>query len=172
MYRKSLKNIEPYKLLLIGDFEGLCKSFPECKQITRFIEEEINQGEVEFTGLVSIDKVPQLLINAECLLTTPLKFNSGGFPTKLGEYLLSGVPVVSTAVGEIEKYIINGVHALLSDPSDLEGVANNLLSVHQKKEMFSKMGIAGVEIVKEHFNANDYVEELITYLNRLRKKYA
>jgi glycosyltransferase involved in cell wall biosynthesis len=170
MYRKLLKDDEPYNLLLIGDFEVLCETFPECKQIILYIEKEVIQEYVIFTGLVPINDVPQLLVDAECLLTTPLKFVSGGFPTKLGEYLLSGVPVVATAVGEIEKYLIDGVHILLSDPNNLEGIANNLLSVHQKKENYYEMGKSAIEVVKKYFNANVYSYDLIDYLNKFKKK--
>ena len=35
----------------------------------------------------------------------------GGFPTKLGEYLATGNPVVVTKVGEIPNYLIDGVNA-------------------------------------------------------------
>jgi len=41
---------------------------------------------------------------------------AGGFPTKLGEYLASGVPVLLTDVGEISKYITDGKHAWLVAP--------------------------------------------------------
>ena len=40
------------------------------------------------------------------------------FPTKIGEYLASGRPIVTTAVGEMPRYFEDGVTAFISAPDD------------------------------------------------------
>lgn len=61
--------------------------------------------------------MPQMLKNAEALvLDRPNSLQAQyGFPTKLGEYLLTGNPVVVTKVGDIPLYLKDGVSALLSE---------------------------------------------------------
>lgn len=170
-YYKYCKLVEnkPFKLILIGDYEGLCKSFPECLEIKKYIVENNIQSNVEFKGLIQIDNVPQILLNSECLLTTPIKYVSGGFPTKLGEYLLSGVPVVATAAGEISNYLTHKKNILLSPPSDLDDVARNILYVHQNKMEAKEIAESAKIVVREIFNAESYSAELIKFLKSLVK---
>ena len=61
--------------------------------------------------------MPKYLCNAKLLaLARPDSIQAqGGFPTKLGEYLATGRPVVVTKVGEIPDYLEDGVNAFLSD---------------------------------------------------------
>jgi len=71
---------------------------------------------VKLLGELNRDEVPGYLMNAY-LLVLPRpdsKQARGGFPTKLGEYLASGRPVISTSVGEIPKYLTDKEAFLIS----------------------------------------------------------
>lgn len=59
-------------------------------------------------GSVDRDSIPKLLFSAKILvLARPDSLQArGGFPTKLGEYLASGQPVIVTRVGEIPKILL------------------------------------------------------------------
>jgi len=159
-----LKGHLPLDLVLIGDFLGLCKSFPECKEILNYIKINNLESNVDFKGLVSIIDVPNILMNAKCLLTTPLEYVSGGFPTKLGEYLLSGVPVVSTSAGEIEKYLTNNENIFLSATGDLDGIAQNILFIDQNANQAAIIGESGKNLALKVFNADTYSKKLIEFL--------
>lgn len=172
-YANYVKGISenPYKLLLIGDFEGLCKKYPENLSILKYIEDENIKQDIIFKGLVDNNDVPTLLVNAKCLLTTPMKYISGGFPTKLGEYLLSGVPVVTTAAGEIPNYLTHGKDILMSPPSnDIREIAQNLIFVHKNPEEANKIAIQGKILAEKVFNANTYIEAMILFLENIRNK--
>lgn len=82
---------------------------------------ELGVGDrVDFMGLVDAKQLPQLLVDADALaLARPRSLQAEyGFPTKLGEYLLSGNPVVVTAVGDIPRFLADGESALLAAPDD------------------------------------------------------
>jgi glycosyltransferase involved in cell wall biosynthesis len=160
----NIKKEKPLKLILIGDYIGLCKTHPECNQILDYIIENKLEDNIEFKGLIPINEVPNILINSKCLLTTPLSYTSGGFPTKLGEYLLSGVPVVATSAGEIDLYLTNNENILLSNVGDLESIAKNLLYVDSNEIETKKIGESGKKIALNVFNAENYTKKLITYL--------
>lgn len=156
----------PYKLLLIGDFEGLCKSHPECNQIVDYIRDNALDNNVIFKGLISIQDIPHMLINAKCLLTTPLKYVSGGFPTKLGEYLLSGVPVIATSAGEISEYLTHNENILLSPVEDYEDIAQKILFVQENNVEAQKIAKAGKRVAERVFNADYYIDDLIPFLKK------
>ncbi|ANH80935.1 hypothetical protein A8C56_08015 [Niabella ginsenosidivorans] len=159
----------PFLLYLVGDFEKLCEKFPACLGIRTYIHENGLDNYVQILGKQPIDTVPTILISANCLLTTPAKFSSGGFPTKLGEYLLSSVPVVATNAGEISDYVTNGYDILLSKVGDLDDVAKNILFVHQHPKEANIIGKNGMRTAKEKFNAATYTDALVKFIISLKE---
>ena len=83
---------------------------------------------VIFTGFVNANLIPQLLMGAEVLLLDrPDNIQArNGFPTKLGEYLLTGKPVVVTKVGDIPLFLKDGESALLADPQNEQDFADKI----------------------------------------------
>ena len=65
------------------------------------------EGKVHFLGFVGREEIPDYLCSAKIVvLPRPDSRQArGGFPTKLGEYLASGRPVIATKVGEISEYL-------------------------------------------------------------------
>lgn len=64
------------------------------------------QRNIRLLGLVSHDKLPDLFssFDAALMAYAPIQFQQYTFPSKMGEYLLAGLPVVSTRIPEIEPY--------------------------------------------------------------------
>ena len=83
---------------------------------------------VVFTGTVSYDEMPQLLTDAKILaLNRPDSLQAKyGFPTKLGEYLLTGNPVVITDTGDISLFLKDQESAMIADSQDDEDFAQKL----------------------------------------------
>jgi glycosyltransferase involved in cell wall biosynthesis len=166
-YKKycDLSSENAYRLVLIGNYNNL----PDKNKIDTFIQNNHLQDKIEIKGLVPINKVPQLLIDADCLLTTPNEYVSGGFPTKLGEYMLSGVPVVATNAGEVGNYVTHMEDILISQPGELDNVATNILFIQQNKAMGLIFAENARNRAKEFFNADNYVNELISFINKISK---
>jgi glycosyltransferase involved in cell wall biosynthesis len=75
-----------------------------------------------------------------------------GFPTKLGEYLALGRPVVVTKVGEIPRFLEDGRTAYLVETGHVENFANKLREVFADRERAEKIGLAGKEVAKSCFD--------------------
>lgn len=163
-YVKIVGEEKAMKLVLIGDFKKLREKFPECERIMEYISIHSLGKFVDFKGLVAIQDVPQLLINASCLITTPSKFESGGFPTKLGEYMLSGVPVVATSAGEISEYVRDRHDIFLCEVGDLESIANNILFVQDNKEFSRHVALNAIITAQTKFNADTYARKLLDFI--------
>ena len=69
--------------------------------LERIIEQEGLANNTSFR-FAQYNDVPKILSEADILVSSqPVTVRAdGGFPTKLGEYLMSGTPVLSTNVGE------------------------------------------------------------------------
>lgn len=109
---------------------------------------------VIFTGMVSADQMPQILKDAIVLaLDRPDSLQAqNGFPTKLGEYLLSENPVVVTKVGDIPKFLKDGESALLAEQRNPNEFASKLCWVLEHPKEAAEIGRRGKEVAMKEFN--------------------
>lgn len=147
-----------YALKIIGDFERM----PNKNDLLTLIESQVY--EVEIMGQMPITEVPDILANASCLLTTPNYYESGGFPTKLGEYMLSGVPVVATRVGELEEFVTNNYDIILAEPGNIDEISKKLLWIEKHPEEAKKTAIKAFETASHDFSADTYIPQLSEFL--------
>ena len=125
------------------------------------------EGKVTFTGLVSSYELPQVLKDAECLVlarpdTLQAKY---GFPTKLGEYLLTENPVVVTSVGEIPLYLDDHVNAYLTTPGDSSKIASSIIEALTSSTA-NEIGKAGAVVAKTNFNCEIESQKVISFFFR------
>jgi len=156
----EMQPTSPWLLQLIGDFNYL----EDRHEIKDYIRVNNLDQKVIITGMVNNSDIPQYLLDASCLMTTPQHFNSGGFPTKLGEYMLSGTPVVVTSAGEIPLYVKHGEDVLLSEPGDIKNIASNLIQVQRDPDAAKKMGECAQKKAKTIFNAETYIEPFLNFI--------
>ena len=135
-----------------------------CLILDLVINDDSLKNRIQVLGKVDIDEVPQILINASCLLTTPNSYISGGFPTKLGEYMLSGVPVVATNAGEISDYVEDRNEVILVPVGDIDSIAEQILFVEQHPSEVKIMAENAKRKVCTTFSADTYVNNLIRFL--------
>lgn len=107
--RKEYKN---YKLQLIG----ANKSKDYISSLHQLCKELNIEDNVIFRGYLSYKDIPLALMQSKLLvLCRPNnKQAEGGFPTKIGEYLMSKVPVCITPLGNLLEYLEDGVNAYVA----------------------------------------------------------
>jgi len=112
------------------------------------------EDKVVFTGIIPAEHIPQVLMNAEVLaLDRPDNLQAKhGFPTKLGEYLLTGNPVVVTTVGDIPGFLKDGESAVLAKPDAPESFSSRLNWVLSHKDEGRSIGERGKEVALKEFN--------------------
>ena len=135
--------------------------------------ESLNLSErVVFTGVIPSTEMPQLLTDAEILaLDRPDNIQAKyGFPTKLGEYLLTGNPVVLTKVGDIPLFLKDGVSALIADPDNPKSFANKLDWALSHYEESKVIGLAGKQVALQSFDAYIESEKMIRIIDLTKTK--
>lgn len=120
------------------------------------------ENKVVFTGMVSSEKLPQILKNANILaLDRPDGIQAKyGFPTKLGEYLLSGNPVVITDVGDISLFLKDRESAFISLPDSVDSFANKLYEALNVPENAKNIGQKGKMIGETYFSLSFVKKQL------------
>ena len=167
--------------ILIKSFALVCKKRPDIKLFIigktpsqteasdnlRLIKSLGIEERIVFTGVVSSEQMPQLLKDAVVLaLARPDNLQAKyGFPTKLGEYLLTENPVVVTSVGDIPLFLKDGVSALISEPSSVEMFAEKLLWALENPGEASVIGKAGAAVAAEFFNSDIETKKLLSVIS-------
>lgn len=149
-----------YRLHLVGNFDKM----PNAEKLKKIISDNSISEEVQILGLIPIEKVPNILCNAACLVTTPNFYISGGFPTKLAEYMLSGVPIIATNAGEVSNYIANREDMLIEAPGDLDSIASAMLYIEKNPKIGNELAQNAKRKASVIFNAHTYVKDLHNFL--------
>lgn len=121
---------------------------------------------VVFTGMISYDIIPQKLVNAAVLaLSRPDNLqNQNGFPTKLGEYLMSGNPVVVTSVGEIPLYIQDGYNGYVAQPNNVDSFVHKLCQAVEGLSNGSEVAIRGKQMAKTEFSYRYQTKKALDFI--------
>lgn len=122
---------------------------------------------VQFVGALTPDEVPAFLSNATVLaLHRPDCLQAiHGFPTKLGEYLLSGTPVVVTRVGDIGMYLTDKVNAFLVEPGNIEEFASKLDWVLSHPADATIVAKTGRDVALKEFDSVNEAQKIIEFMS-------
>jgi glycosyltransferase involved in cell wall biosynthesis len=154
--------------VLIRAFHNVNKSFPSLRLILggKWINESVHEEAVNmvqdlglsdviiFSGFVSPEELKSLILNAK-ILCVPRKESTettASFPTKLVEYLATGIPVLTTSVGDIPKYLIDGKNGYLAKPNNVDSLTEKLILINTNYKQAILVGKAGKKLAFEEFS--------------------
>lgn len=148
-----------YKLMIIGRTPDKDQKFSNL----RLVESLGLSNKVIFTGAIPYNQVPQMIVDADILaLDRPNnKQAKYGFPTKLGEYLISGNPVVITNVGDMHLFLKHKVNALIAEPDSIDSFSKELIWTIEHPEEAKVIGERGKEVAHNCFNGAIEGERLL-----------
>lgn len=185
-YCGTLNNDKDGVNILIEAFKRIAPSFPQLHLYliggAASVEEEKNYKEkvnesqlndrVKFTGRISKEEIPDFLCNAEILLLPrpESKQAEGGFPTKLGEYLATGNPVIATSVGEIPFYLTDQENVFLAKPGSIESLTQKINEVFDDRSKSISIAKKGQIIVQEHFNYKMQTKNIYSFIDNLKSQ--
>lgn len=148
-FSKFHRSHQDFKLYIIG--KGIENNVID--SLKKLVQKEHVEDAVDFTGPILPSEMPQILYDASVLaLSRPNNLQAqNGFPTKLGEYLATGKPVVVTCVGDIPLFIKDGVNGYLSEPNS-DSFADKLSYVVDHYSEALIVGLEGKKLSQDAFN--------------------
>jgi glycosyltransferase involved in cell wall biosynthesis len=87
-----------------------------------------------------------------------------GFPTKVGEYLAAGAPVIATRVGDVGIYLQHEQSALLAEPENVKSIAQCMQFIIDNPEAAKKIGRQGQMVAKKNFHYPCYAESIAEFV--------
>lgn len=154
-----------WDLQIIGDAPGT----DMLGRMQKVAEDLSLSRRVEFTGMVRRDEIPAYLGRAGvlALLRSSGTFSKAGFPTKLGEYLATGKPVVVTSVGDIPLYLQDQVNAYLVPPDNPEAFAQKLDEVLADYAHALEVGRKGRDVAVREFDYRSNCLKIAEFVRQL-----
>lgn len=168
--------------LIIKAFAKISDSFPEytlhlygaptpstASLLSDLIKNLELSDRVFVEGRVNSDEVPEILNSSMVLVSSqPNTLRAaGGFPTKLGEYLSTGVPTIVTDVGENSKDLVNMKDCVFTVPGDVEDYADKLGWVLSNYEDALKIAENGRAFIQEKYSAESTGFKMKQFLMKL-----
>lgn len=154
-----------YKLVLYGKSENEVQ-LDEYKKMARKLGVHTK---VVFAGNKSNKEIPYLISRALVLvLPRPDSEQAqNGFPTKLGEYLITGNPVVVTSVGDIPHYLKDGESAFIAIPGSVDSFVYKLKEVLTDYKCSQMVGAEGKKVAEKYFNNLTQTQNILQFAESL-----
>lgn len=128
-----------------------------------------SDGRIRFAGYLDRKALLQEYAAAS-VLAVPLfddVVSHARFPTKIAEYLAAGRPVVTNRVGEVPRYLEDGVSAHVPPPGDAAAFAAGINRVLDDEAGALVMGRRGREVAERHFHYANHGAALLEFFSSL-----
>ncbi|MGI9551619.1 MAG: glycosyltransferase family 4 protein [Aurantibacter sp.] len=132
-----------------------------------------NKGHIRLTANLAHKEIPQYYSNASALLIPlrPTLQDEARFPHKIGEYLASGRPMITTAYGEINHYpFIDKETALVAKDYSIDSFAEKMRYVLEHPEKSKEIGLAGRQMGLDNFDYSKHGKSLLDFCVSLDQK--
>jgi len=128
------------------------------------------KNRIIFTGKLNRSEIAIQIKNSYCLvLDRPNNIQAKyGFPTKLGEYLASGKPVIITKVGDIPLYLTDNINVYLAEPDNIGSFSAKLRECLSNPIQAQKIGLEGQKLAYNEFNYLKCVHKMLEQIEGRR----
>lgn len=153
-----------YKLVLTG---SPVRS-PDYQKIIDTINDEKLNSYVVFTGYLQEKELQNTICTAELhILTKPEnRQNHYNFPTKIGEYMITGRPILATNVGVIGELLTNEVNVFFTEYSS-DAIAEKMIYIIKNKHFATQIGNNGRLYALCNFDYEYHTDKMIEFFNKL-----
>lgn len=118
---------------------------------------------IKYLGNLPSYEIPNLLCKSTALMLTPHKnYETKGFPTKLGEYLASGTPVICSSIDDLMAVLPSDT-AYIVPPNMPEKIACALQSIVENNQLAETIAKKGRQLMSENYTIHAYKHKLIHF---------
>jgi glycosyltransferase involved in cell wall biosynthesis len=146
------------------------KGMPErLELINRIISESPFNKKIHYLGFLSDQDYYHTISSADilCVVRVQSDFADRGFPFKLGEFLATGRPVIASSIGDVNRYLTDGLNAILVEPGSVDSIAAGLQRLLTNPDNAIKIGGAGREVALEKFDTLIHRDNFLQFIGKL-----
>lgn len=142
----------------------------EGAEMKRLVEDLGIAKRVVFLGYLKREEIPNYISNAKVLVMVRKGnlLSEYSFPSKLLEYLATGVPTIAVNVGEIKRYFDDGENIQIVEPDDENVLATKLTDVLSHYPAAVEVGLRGKKTLEAKFNYRVQAKEIFGIVRGLK----
>lgn len=150
-FGETLSKIKvPVKYILTGSIA----SSPVADELRQIISDYNLSDNVEFIGFLKEDAVRHYLSGASLVISNKRRTqqNYYGFSTKVGEYLMAAVPLVTTDWGETPRWLKDGESAYIVEAENVCALSDAIARAFNNPQERVRIGLGGQAICEKNFD--------------------
>jgi glycosyltransferase involved in cell wall biosynthesis len=159
----SFNTLENYDVYLYLAIKG---NDEELNKILEYIDKNPQREKIKVFSTLNEKQLYNYYKNAKALLIPlrPTIQDAARFPHKIGEYLASGNPVISTNYGEIKHYFKDRDTMLIAEAYDTKEFADKMNYVVKNREEAENIGRNGKEFAFKNFKYELFGKRITDFL--------
>jgi glycosyltransferase involved in cell wall biosynthesis len=126
------------------------------------------EDKIQLLGFVSSQELLRYNSMADILFVcrTSSPFANHGFPWKLGEYCMTGKPIIATNVSDIELYFTDNENLFIVAPDNPKAIADKVTYIFNDYEKALEVARKGTETAVKSFDYLEKTNELKQFITR------
>lgn len=158
-FRKIVEYFQTARLILVGEGRNaeLARLEQDIKRLD--LEKHVILIRGVFKRLPSIYRAADLFV-----LTSQFE----GFPNSLCEAAASGLPIVTTPVGSVPDYFLEGNNCLYAKIGDVDDLTEKMVRLLLDRQLRRTMGKANFQLAKERFDLRRRCTYLVSLVEQIR----
>lgn len=141
----------------------------EQTEIEKYLAENPDCG-INYHGVVSRDKLPQVLLEADMTLVPLVKNIYGAVPSKIYESMAAGLPIMFMGEGEGAKIVASNNLGLVAPPKDYNRLQENIRLAASNPQKLAEMRTNCLNCAASKFNRPKQIRALHDFLLENLKK--
>jgi glycosyltransferase involved in cell wall biosynthesis len=149
-------------------FSGKLESSPDKIEIEKILKANAT-ADIRFLGYLSEEELKLYQANAALVvMNKPDNLqNHYCFPTKLGEFMSLGIPVIATKVGEYTNYLESYSNAILIDSGTPEFIADSAMKILENEQLNKHIRVQAKETSDNNFYYGSHSANLDSFLRTI-----
>lgn len=145
-------------------------------KIMEKVEEHIEKSglsrHVELTGFIVRNRLDEINARADLFLVcrTGSRFAQYGLPWKLGEYAMTGKPILATDVSDVSAYFRNEQDIFLTKAECPRAIASKICQVFDNYEAAIEVGLNGRQVAEREFDYRRFGRAVVEFNKTLTIK--
>ena len=171
---------------LIEAFAEIVKKYPDTvfvmtgkndnelimNKITEYINNCSLKEQIQLVGFVNSDELLSYNYMADVLFVcrTNSPYANHGFPWKLGEYCMTGRPIIATRVSDIEQYFKDNADLFIVEPNNSKAIAEKIAFIFDNYDKALIVAKKGKETALKCFGYQEKTREIIEFIRKINIK--
>ena len=135
--------------------------------LRQLVKAEGLEDQVHFPGRVPREEMPALLQKFDVLVFPSIWEEP--LARMMQEAMAAGLVVVGTLTGGSGELLVEGETGLTFKPEDAAGLAHQIQTLAQNRDLFARLAQQGRQAVLERFDLNRMIDEIEAYLGQVAK---